>query len=83
MNRTTIGSNIKSSLDCNINNLQSSQNALKELKKKWNQVSSRPKANLNHSSFNDTNSNYLNESMNSRNSSSMQGELKIRKSIKK
>lgn len=78
-NRTTMNvnrSNIEGSTG------QSSTNTLKELKKKWNQVS-RPKPNLNHSSINDNNSNYLNESMTNR-TSSIQGDIKsTRKSLKK
>ena len=60
-------------------NIQSSQNALKELKKKWNQVSNRPKTNLNHSSINENhNSNYLNESLTNRNTSTNLGEFKTK-----
>lgn len=80
-NRTTINPN-RSNIEGS--NLQSSQNTLKELKKKWNQVSSRPKPNLNHSTINEnTNSNYLNESLTNRNTSSNQGDFKPRKSVKK
>ena len=65
-------------------NVKSSQNTLQELKKKWNQVSSKTKGNLNHSSINENhNSNYLNESLTSRNTSSNLGDFKTKKPTKK